>query len=201
MTSQNSRRSLPKWLRSPEMVVAISAVILSLCGLFIAIYESMLIRRHQQATVWPHLEVQTSLRDDEVTLRVENTGLGPARIEAASVSVDGEALEDWQAMLAAVGITDPVPAYRSYLGGRVLPQQAWETIFQVSEDGGAPAEALDLLHGALEGDRINITVCYCSVYGECWVARLQDLYRRSESSLVVGPRPVPSCSESARSRI
>ncbi len=45
------------WIMLPQTLIGLSAVLLSVCGLFIAIYEASLIRQAQRASVWPYVEV------------------------------------------------------------------------------------------------------------------------------------------------
>lgn len=56
MDDQGSR-SFRSWVARPEVLVALAAVLLSLCGLFVAIYETTLIRQEQRASAWPSLMV------------------------------------------------------------------------------------------------------------------------------------------------
>ncbi|MEM6337563.1 MAG: hypothetical protein AAF752_13415, partial [Bacteroidota bacterium] len=50
-----------RWYQNAEMVVALSALVLSLCGISVALYEASLIRQAQRASVWPNIEVGASL--------------------------------------------------------------------------------------------------------------------------------------------
>ncbi len=52
------------------MLVALSALLLSVCGLFISIYEASLIRRSQRASVWPYVEVTAGIHNRQIDLRV-----------------------------------------------------------------------------------------------------------------------------------
>lgn len=83
-----------KWITRPETLIGLSALLLSLCGLFIAIYEASLIRQSQRASVWPYVEVGGTINPDRISLRVQNTGVGPARIRAAAVTYKGETQAD-----------------------------------------------------------------------------------------------------------
>ena len=136
--------SFSKWITRPQTLVGLSALLLSLCGLFIAIYEASLIRQAQRASVWPYVEVGGTLNRNLIELRVQNTGVGPARIRAAVVTYKGEAKADWRDLVYSVISDDStrarVNAYQSRINGRVLPTNAIpETFFRVVEAPRPPS--------------------------------------------------------------
>lgn len=206
MNSEGTNR--PPFLErisSPEMLVALSAVLLSVCGLFISIYETSLIRQAQRASVWPHVQVGVSITQTGVKLRAENTGVGPARIQASAVTYKGETQADWSDLIRSVvgDEADSVGFTRSLINGRVLPSNSSETMFSVTTDSGAVEREVAALLGRaiLEGD-VDVTACYCSVYDECWTSSLQDVLdraRRVEKSNDL--REVDGCDSAKRSGI
>lgn len=44
MIEENVEESFADWITSPQMLVGLSAILLSLCGLFVSIYEASLMR-------------------------------------------------------------------------------------------------------------------------------------------------------------
>lgn len=44
MDTEDHKSEFSDWIRSPQTMIALSAVLLSVCGLFISIYETTLIR-------------------------------------------------------------------------------------------------------------------------------------------------------------
>ena len=44
MDTGDHKSEFSDWIRSPQTMIALSAVILSVCGLFISMYEASLIR-------------------------------------------------------------------------------------------------------------------------------------------------------------
>ncbi len=167
---------------SPQMLVGLSALLLSVCGLFISIYEASLIRQAQRASVWPYVEVSASLRSSRIQLGVQNTGVGPARIQAASVTYKGETKANWwDLILNDLGANvDSVGFYQSAINGRVLPTNSEQEIFfRITKDSGPAARELfaSLRREIIEGT-IDVTVCYCSVYDECWISSVQNMLKR-----------------------
>ncbi|MEM1270744.1 MAG: hypothetical protein AAGI08_11940, partial [Bacteroidota bacterium] len=190
-----------RWYQNAEMVVALSALVLSLCGISVAIYEASLIRQAQRASVWPNIEVGASLRSESVSLWVNNSGVGPARIQSAALMYEGETLRNWEDLIRTLGL----PAlgegmgqsfYQSMISGRVLPPGDPETIFSI--DGSQTpelAQTMNQLREAVLDGRADVQVCYCSVYEECWVSSLSKLVSRTTGESIVNPvEPVERCS-------
>ena len=188
------------------MIVAISALMLSLCGLFIAVYEATLVRQSQRASVWPHVQVGVSITSESITMHVQNTGVGPARIEAAAVYYNGEKQKDWLSLLRNfVGEkADSVSFNLSLINGTVLPTSSeQQPIFNISTDYNGVEE--DLIHelgrSILQGD-IDVTVCYSSVFGECWTGSLLDVLGRSQGKQSAnGSGAIGDCESAPRSGI
>jgi len=81
------------------------------------------------------------------------------------VLVDGEPRTTWAAVSEALLPGVPISTRsRSTLSGRILT--AGETIETYRVEGDPVA---DLLRAEL--DRLQVTVCYCSVFDQCWTVR------------------------------
>ena len=181
----NEQQAAPARERSPfsqpEMLVAMAAIVLSVCGLFIALYEASIARRAERASVWPHVEVSASVRGTRVEIWARNTGVGPARIRAANVSHRDTVVPDWAALMRAleVEVGETTRSF-SLIGGRVLGVDAEpETIFAIDAKAeSTDSDASRRLATAIFDGSVDVALCYCSVYDECWVARLQDIMRR-----------------------
>ncbi len=205
MTNETEPTSFSNWLKNPQTLVGLSALLLSLCGLFIAVYEASLFRQAQRASVWPHVEVAASMTPAAIKLWVENTGVGPARIQAAAVTHEGKTLANWTELLHQVTGEAPTEYdyYYSLINGRVLPTNEPETIFAVADSSGSHAAAamMQLREGVLAGT-VDVAVCYCSVYDECWTSSLQDLLRRSRGKAALREtRVVANCEAAPQSGI
>ena len=206
-TESQGRLSWGEWLRQPQTLVGLSALLLSLCGLGISLYEASLVRRAQRASVWPFVQVAVSFADGKVDFWVQNTGVGPARVEAASVSYRGKTEPGWSELFRDVAGKTPdgqVHSYSSLLNGRVLPSRSSkEMIFVASTEGGAGLDGpLDRLRKAVLQGAADVVVCYCSVYDECWRADLQDVVGRSRpNARPAGAHRAEDCAAAPRSAI
>jgi hypothetical protein len=70
-----------------------------------------------------------------------------------------------------------------------------ETIFSVAvEDGDAAPALVRALGREILAGSVNVEVCYCSVYEQCWTASAQELVNRRRGVKTDGSRRVESCS-------
>jgi len=202
-SDENSR--LADWLFEPQTMIGLSAVVLSLCGLSISLYEASLIREQQRASVWPNVAVGVSITGERFQFNASNSGVGPARVEATRLTYRSETLDRWRDLIDRVADVpqDSVGVTYSILGARVMPEESQEKIFEVDIDRPAERNVVDSLWQSVQDGDVDIEVCYCSVYDECWQssmqARVQQL--RDPSQSTENPRPVASCDALDRSGI
>lgn len=212
-----SNRTFSQWLAEPQTMIGLSAVLLSLCGLFISIYETSLIRQEQRASVWPHVEIGPSYHEDTVSVHVSNSGIGPARLRAAAVKYRDDPKESWAELLQDAEIEDRIDGdpeglevYRDLINDSVLPPASpLDDIFRISvtEEDTASQAFLRAFRHEIEEGNVDVSICYCSVYEECWVTSLQRQYVRSENEESVpkekmrGSHRVESCEGKANSAI
>lgn len=165
-----------RWLSLAAGVGALFAVGVSL-------YQAGLAREQLRASAWPYLAQSNSyLAGQPYTRQVENQGVGPARVRAFRVLVDGRPVQTWGAVVR--GLTDAPDSgvvYSSLSRGSVLPPGTVLTLLQLPP--GPQAERF----WATAQTRLETVICYCSIYDECWEAdsRLEE------------PAPVRACAMQA----
>ena len=64
-----------------DRVVAVSAMFIGVCSLFLTVYQTHLTRQAQSASVLPYLAVGITSNGEGVYVTLRNDGVGPARIE------------------------------------------------------------------------------------------------------------------------
>jgi|APHM01.1.fsa_nt_gi hypothetical protein len=171
-----SDESFSQWLAEPQTMIGLSAVLLSLCGLFVSIYETRLMRQEQWASVWPRVSATFSAHtnSDTVKIGVRNSGIGPARIRAARIEHEGEREASWQDLLESVGQPGASKDFGGLLNKQVLSPGEDEVIFTTVSDSskrspmGFPPLAQEIWDGG-----VDLVLCYCSVYDECWITTMQ----------------------------
>lgn len=174
MSDQDDRLPFSEWILRPQTLIGLSALLLSMTGLFISIYETRLVYQQQRASVWPRLTVGPSISEEKMTFRVENSGIGPARVKVARMSYDGERQSDWDELIRRVG-QDISERSFSLINHNVLAPESTEPILELTLDTSdvKPGHDPVLVEETLDG-RVDITLCYCSVYEECWITSMQD---------------------------
>ncbi|NGY04303.1 hypothetical protein [Solimonas terrae] len=159
-----------------DLSVALSALVLSVVSVVIAIHHGHTMEKLVAANSWPSIELSESNADEQghydLRLRVANVGIGPARIEKFIVRYDGVAVGDARDLLQRCCGTAGLPPEQqpllttSAVLGRVLP--ARETIdflhFRYDEASADTWHRLDAARSHLV-----MQVCYCSVFDECWI--------------------------------
>lgn len=111
-----------------------------------------------------------------------NRGVGPARVRAAALEYRGEHKENWREVLRGIYDDDTSRTIEQvgeygYVNGFVYPGSMTEaaTIFRVPVgETGVGEDVAQILHREIVMDgHVDVVVCYCSVYDECWITRLQ----------------------------
>jgi len=162
--------------KNPEMIIAGSALIVSLITAFVSIYSAFIDRAYARSSVWPRIEIARG-HDSKSYFRylVSNNGTGPALIQYARVTYNGEAIPNWQTLFAKYGIANEGMA-QSHIGTTVLPAQKQINPVEINN------AAFYSKHYS-QDHLISIELCYCSIYNECWLVDRENQ-----------PQPVAQCS-------
>ena len=161
-TEKESRRNLS--------LLSLTALGLSMAALLVSVFEVSAIREDQRVQVWPYIEVSTNYSENGYALTVENKGIGPARIRSAALLFDGQPVTSLdQLILETLGPEDAFSydLYKSNDPNRsVMSPDETVVLFSV------PWEDRTLRLNEAWSGRVGVSVCYCSVYDECWLAAL-----------------------------
>ncbi len=163
-----------------DMVVAFSALFISLVLLGVAILHGRTMEnmaaanaRLVSANSWPFLYygagTTTSNAAAKLTLHVVNTGVGPAKIEAAELIWKGVAYRSDQDFLKACCGLDPAAgaSFDSDLVPNLVLPAGGRIEFLGFAEPGNPAVFAALQRAMLSRD-LQLVVCYCSIFDECW---------------------------------
>ena len=157
-----------KWYRQPEMIVALSAVIISMCALFATVFQAYLERQSQHLSVWPRLELRVRTGSDFEIL-ISNNGIGPAIVKSLKVSVDDEPVKSWHSTVQKLTGEEPQVAQINSIQTSVIPPGT-ETLMLHIEKGSSA----EIFHQNYK--RLDVEVCYCSVFDECWLIDIEDQF-------------------------
>jgi hypothetical protein len=166
------KRSGHPWV---DVVVGGSAILIALISLVIALRQSQIMDRQLAASVWPHLQYGTSNQSDDgkqvVSLDVENAGVGPALVHSMSLHYRGRALHNARELVDAC-CKDLVesgvkPSWStSTLHDWVLTPSRQKSFFVLTS---AQTNAPYWQRLNVERENIQVSICYCSVLGQCWL--------------------------------
>jgi hypothetical protein len=145
------------------MIAGLSGVLVGALALGVSAYTAWLQRRQAEAAVWPHV-VSYSSNVPNVRWELVNKGVGPALIRSVRIELGGKPIRRWSELLLAAGVKDPGGKYlHSTLRRRVLSPNEQLPAFSLKEVDAAIAN-----HIHLELERLRLSLCYCSVFEECW---------------------------------
>jgi hypothetical protein len=178
-----------RWL---DVTLAVSAIMISMISLFLAIQHGRAMERMVEATTWPYVMVDSSTANldgtPHITLRISNKGVGPARIASVEVFFQDAALTDPEMLLRTV-LQSPDPTRRwPLLQSDVIDSvlSAKEAVNLVDLDArNFTSEEYARIGGALE--KMTFRTCYCSVFDECWMLDT----RKAARAAAVKACPVP----------
>lgn len=153
-----------------EKVASISAIIVAVIALVVAIYETRMTRTYHEKSVWPHLTYYYSsvskIKDNRIApfaVFIKNDGVGPALVKSIQFFYMGREYESFSKVFK-----DIVPDDKSeklYTDKEVLK------VIRSSDDAHifssfSDNESLKKIWAAQ--NNLELKVCYCSLYNECW---------------------------------
>lgn len=137
--------------------------------------QTRLMQQQARAGVWPYLSIGYALVADGdkrgYTWRIDNDGVGPARIESVTLTLDGKPLMHGKDVFHALYGGAAVQATYSQIYGKVLPPSTNRETTIEAVHIADPAQAKIFFDAQ---SRIEMVICYCSVYDDCWIARRQS---------------------------
>lgn len=148
-----------------DKIIAISAIVISVSALVVSVYEATLMRKAQRAATWPYIEIlPDKLNNEYFALKVNNTGVGPARIKDFKITLDGFEMDEKTFRDSLVNyLGNNVGITWSTVSGRVLPAEKKITFLKFS-DTTAYWKVIPLSR------KMSISLCYCSVFDQCWIS-------------------------------
>lgn len=158
-----------RWL---DLVLAISAMIVSVVSLFVAIHHGETMEKMVEADTWPYVDFgrSTATPDNKpaAVLILTNNGVGPARIETFEVRFKGSPVTDKVAFIKEASGDENLANYAltSTVTDRVISAGSKIDLLAVTPpDTSSPA--FTQYRQSLA--QVSATVCYCSALDTCWV--------------------------------
>lgn len=150
-----------------EMVVAFSAIFVSIATLFVYMYQARIMQDQLHTSVWPYVEWLYNNVDNEFVISVENKGIGPAIIKDVTLKLDSTEVGSNSALFRKLLGHADFSFVNSTVEGRVI--LPGEKVEMVHVFDSAAARAIDsLLLWNDSKHTFKLEICYCSVYEDCW---------------------------------
>lgn len=159
------------------IVIAFMALCVSAAALAFSIWEGRQKRQHARVSLMPILTLDVmSPPEDELRVLVLNAGLGPALLDALSISVDeeivaagaaGEVVVDWLEILGKIGLSNR-PAFRSRVphARECIAAGKSLELFRFISTPFDPADTDEIKRLLRAFARVRVRVEYRSAYGE-----------------------------------
>jgi len=191
----HAHKTSHRWV---ESVFAFSALFISVVSLGVAILDGRTMEKMADANArmvaansWPFLSYGAGTATTNgiiaINMHVANTGVGPAKIESAQLLWKGVAYRSDQDFLRACCDLDPASAK---FDSDLLPNEvlrAGQSIEFLGFTQSANPAAFAALQRAMLSRDLQLHVCYCSIFDECWKGDL--------TTLSLKPTPVQACEQ------
>lgn len=183
-----------------DLIVPVAALFVSMISIFIAWHHGQVMKglvqqneRLVQANSVPWLQLSGSNRVtnglQDVSFQVSNQGVGPGEIRSVQILVDGRPVTDLRKLLdACCSGQDYRDVGTSTLLGRMI-RPGEEIRFIQMPALARSQQAVVALDKARRSGRIETRLCYCSVFGECWVVTTHKDHRPKSVRQCEAPQP------------
>lgn len=186
-----------------EFAVAIAALVTSVTSIWLSLSQGDEMARLVQAQSWPYLEYVSSNTGDNgapvIDIMVRNAGVGPAKVESFAITYEGKPVKGWAQLIAACCVPEGTPRDKIDLptltDNRMISGKLISRVLRASDsltllhlpktDANAP------LWTKLDDARfkLQLSICYCSVFDECWTSDLRGTTQQPVKTCPADPIP------------
>jgi len=165
-----------RWL---DISLALSAFFISLISLWLAMHHGKTMEKLVESNSYPNIDIDLSNGIDFQrrghVLSLSNTGIGPARIRSVTAQFQGKPVSGLREMLTACcGYAPALAPQLLYFSsddirGALIPVGRKVELFRWAEpERSSPLSAVFDSFNQHRAE-LELTVCYCSVFDECYV--------------------------------
>lgn len=189
-----------RWL---DVSMAVAAAIVSLVSLWLGLHSAHEMEKLVASNSYPYVELMRSNasetvvagaaeRERRVKYMLENNGVGPARIEWVQFDFKGKPVRDLTELMEACCSGEEGSLRninnRGGIAGALIRPGASVEMFHWDEPA-APNPSFDALYRQMND--ISYSVCYCSVFDECYTRHSSSSHKKPESVEQCTPPAVP----------
>lgn len=160
-------------MKTSDKILAISAIFISACALFVSIYQTRILSMEKDAAVWPYLRIETSWQPDRFILSIANDGIGPALIQEVTYELGDTIFYRIDHVIAALVEKDTLLKndLKNYSYANI---ESYGTAMRAGESTNilevvdVPNRVIKKLQEYIYVEKIKVTIDYCSIYKKCW---------------------------------
>jgi hypothetical protein len=153
-----------------DIIIALSAVIVSVASLWVALRANQTQEQLLKASVWPYVQFDSSNATEtgapQLVFEVRNEGVGPALVRSIAVSYNGRYYPTFKTlMIACCKLAHVRDIFSSTMQNAVIVAHGVVPFIDM------PPNNFDLTEFnriRAQRSKIQIQMCYCSVLGDCW---------------------------------
>ena len=188
--SQIATGSAVRW----DRVTAVASLIVAALALGVSVWQGRVTRNHNRLSIKPQVQISRDLSAGATLkgLLVANNGVGPATVHGSLLNFNGNDLgpilrPTWHQIDSD---SDTKPLGKLNIGlfpnGTYLSAGGRYRLLTLTEKNKDKLDAFRELSNLLE-----LRICYCSVYDECWTATWK--YDAARNADTVSNEPTESC--------
>ncbi|MCQ8240109.1 hypothetical protein [Rhizosaccharibacter radicis] len=171
--------------RGIDLFLALTAVFISAISLYVAIEHGRTERDLVAANSWPYLQYEGTGTPEQLSMSMENAGIGPAKVNTIQLMLDNKPVPDTMTLFErCCGVTPEewknMKVPNSLASMSVLRPGENRVLLDVTP-AMVPAPVFLRLRSRWRD--LHLRTCYCSVFDECWMSNMEDL----------SPKPVRRC--------
>jgi hypothetical protein len=155
-----------------HLLITVPAFVISIALAYATFVQAEATKKIQQSETWPYVSYGTSnISDDgktEISFKLGNDGLGPARVKQIEFLYDGKPIKTPRQFLqTCCGDSPAQPIKFMSSNPEVVLRPGETTQFIRLERRPDNAAIWDRLQD--ERWKVAIRACYCSIFDDCWV--------------------------------
>ena len=159
------------------VVLALIAVMISICTMIISLVETSIMKKQQQsmtesakASVWPYITtlMTTGMENGEIQFKVvlENKGVGPALMNKMELLYDDNSIEKSLIDVIRIHCPDAIVTNFNTNNTQEMVLSPGETKLIAS----VKLKEADFINFAQFTEKVNTNYCYSNIYGDKWMS-------------------------------
>lgn len=161
-----------------DLIIAVTAILLSVISLFVAIQNAWTQREMVSASTWPYVTGWIKVGANEhgdIQFGIGNSGVGPAKVRSFQVTYKGQVITSAKDLLRrCCGLPADAKTANAMLGPWMASTVVNDIVLRAGDDQPAfvlrpnPANPALAEQYSKAVKELRFETCYCSVLDECW---------------------------------